>query len=226
MATLNESNILSDVILSEHPANKYSRDAVTLISGQNLAIGAVLGKITIGAATSAVKSGGNTGNGTLTMDATTPILANAQPGVYTVRVITASANAFTARVTAPDGDVLGDVSVSGAGGSGTFSNQIKFAIVDGATDFIVGDGFDVTIAAGSGKVTAVNFAAIDGSAVAFGVLGEAVDASLADVSTFAIVREAIVKTSGLVWPSGASAGQKAAALDQLAAKGVIARTSY
>src|SRR4051812_23671445 len=77
----------------------YSRDNVVVASGQNLLIGTVVGKISLGAATSAVKaSGANTGNGTLVLDVTTPILANAQPGLYAVRVTVAGSNAFTARV--------------------------------------------------------------------------------------------------------------------------------
>ena len=71
-------------------------EAITLAQGQsNVPRGAVLGKITLGALTSAAKSGGNTGNGTITLDPTTPILANANkggPGVYTVRCVTAGTN--------------------------------------------------------------------------------------------------------------------------------------
>ena len=47
--------------------------------------------VPVGAASVAAKSGGNTGTGTLTMDATTPILAFAIAGVYAVRCIEAAA---------------------------------------------------------------------------------------------------------------------------------------
>lgn len=150
----------------------------TLLTGQNLARGALLGRITLGAASAAAKTGGNTGNGTLTMDATTPLLAGAQAGVYTVRCIAAATNNGTFRVTAPDGAVLGDVVM--AAGAGAFSNQVKFAMADGATDFIVGDGFDITVAAGSGKYVLSLAAAVDGSQEPVAVLVDDVNAPAAD----------------------------------------------
>lgn len=116
--------------------------AIVLKSGAAFVRGTVLEETEFGTATRAAKSGGNTGNGTLTMDATTPTLYGAKPGVYTVRLIAAAANAGTFRVTAPDGSILGDVAVGA-----TFANRVKFATADGATDFIVGDGFDITVVA-------------------------------------------------------------------------------
>ena len=149
----------------------------TVASGQGaLARGTVLGAILLGAASSAAKSGGNTGNGTLTLDVTTPILAGAQPGVYTARCITAATNSGTFRVEDPNGTVLGDVAVGA-----TFSDDVKFVIADGGTDFVVGDGFDITIAAGSGKVVKSVAAAVDGSAVPVGILAADADATSADV---------------------------------------------
>jgi len=159
------------------------RKAITILSGVGaLVLGTLLGKILLGAATAAAKSGGNTGNGTLTMDATTPILARAKAGVYTVRCIAAATNGGTLRVTDPQGYVLGDVAVGD-----TFANQIKFATADGSTDFIVGDGFDITIAAGSGKYKAYDKDNVDGSQYPDSILTEAVDATSADVKSTAFV---------------------------------------
>ncbi len=157
--------------------------AVTILSGVGaLLLGTLLGKILLGAATSAAKSGGNTGDGTLTMDATTPILARAKVGVYTVRCIAAATNGGTLRVTDPEGYVLGDVAVGS-----TFANQIKFATADGSADFIVGDGFDITIAAGSSKYKAYDKDNVDGSQYPDSILTEAVDATSADVKSKAFV---------------------------------------
>ncbi len=152
--------------------------AITILTGLVLALGTLLGKILLGAATAAAKSGGNTGDGVFTIDATTPILAYAKAGIYTVRCIAAAANGGTFRVTDPYGNVLGDVAVGS-----TFANQIKFVIADGTTDFIVGDGFDVTIAAGSGKYKAYNADNVDGSQYPELVLAEAVDSSGGDVKS-------------------------------------------
>lgn len=159
---------------------------ITLLSGQNLSRGAVLGKITVAGATSAAKSGGNTGNGTLTMDGTTPVKAGAKVGVYKVRFTIAATNNGTFIVTDPDGMQIGTIVM--AAGAGAFDDDLKFAIADGSTDFVVGDGFDITVAAGSGKYVASLAAAVDGSQVPDAILAEDTDASAADKSTVAYFR--------------------------------------
>lgn len=175
---------------------------ITLLSGENRKRGAVLGKITVGAASSAAKSGGNTGTGTLTMDVTTPVLAGAKPGVYQVRFTAAATNNGTFRVTDPDGFVLGDVVM--AAGAGAWSNDIKFAVADGGTDFIVGDGFDVTVAAGSNKYKLSVAAAVDGSAVPAVILAEDCDASGGDKVTVAYFA-ATVDENALTYGAGHTA---------------------
>lgn len=96
-------------------------------------------------AASAAKSGGNTGNGTFVLDATTPVQVNARAGIYTLRCTVAGTNSGTFRLVDPLGRVLGDYAFSGSGGTVTVNDQIKGVITDGATDFVVGDGFDVTV---------------------------------------------------------------------------------
>jgi hypothetical protein len=178
--------------------------------------GQVMGKITVGTATAAAKTGGNTGNGTLTMDATTPVLAGAKAGIYTVRAVAASTNAATFRVEDPDGFVIGEVALGG-----TFAEQIKFATADGATDFVIGDGFDVTVAAGTGKYVPVSAAAVDGSQHAAAIIIEPADATSADVETAVLVGHAQIVSSQLTWPTGATSGQKTKWLADLAALGVV-----
>lgn len=154
---------------------------ITLVSGAGLLTkGTVLGKITKGAA-SVAAAGGNTGDGVFTLDATTPILSNSIAGAYSVKCITAATNGGTFRVSDPNGNVLGDVAVAA-----TFANQIKFSIADGDADFVVGDTFTVTIAAGSGKFKAYDVDNVDGTERAALVLAEnADDATSADVATVA-----------------------------------------
>jgi hypothetical protein len=160
--------------------------SVTLASG-NLARGSVLGKITIGAASKAAKSGGNTGGGTCVLDVTTPILAGAKAGVYKVRVIRAAVAApgTTPAVAAmlaigelrdPSGNVLEVFDILGSGGTAV-QNQVKFVIAESGTAFIVGDGFDITLAAGSGSYKLVDSTAIDGSDAPRCILVDAADAS-------------------------------------------------
>lgn len=154
----------------------FITDSITLISGQNLTRGALLGKITLGAVTET--HAGNTGNGVLTPDATTPVLANAQAGVYTAKCIAAATNSGTFLVFDPKGDQIGEL-VVGA----TFADQIKFVIADGATDFIVGDTFLITVAAGSGKYTLSLLAAVDGSQYPTAILARDTNAAAGDIVT-------------------------------------------
>jgi hypothetical protein len=135
--------------------------------------GTVLGQVTVGAATTAVKaSGANTGNGTVAMDGTTPVLANAKPGLYQVRFTTATA--YT--VTDPSGAVIGN----GANGA-AFADRVKFTTTAGGTPFVAGDGFDITLAAGSGSYKLATAGALDGSSAPVAVLVDDVDATGGDV---------------------------------------------
>lgn len=152
---------------------------ITLLSGQNVARGAILGKSTVGAATAAAKSGGNAANtGLLTMDATTPVKAGAKVGVYTARFAVAASNNGTFIVKDPDGFQIGTIVM--AAGTGTFDDDIKFAIADGTQDFIVGEGFDITVAAGSGKYVLSLAAAADGSQVPDCIAAHSIDATGGD----------------------------------------------
>lgn len=175
---------------------------ITLLSGENRKRGAVLGKTNIGAAASAAKAGGNTGTGVLTLDAGTPVKAGAKVGVYQVRFTAAAANNGTFRVTDPDGFVIGDVVM--VAGAGAFDNDIKFAIADGGTDFIVGDGFDIAVAAGAGKYKLSAAAAVDGSSVPAVILAEDCDASGGDKDTVAYFA-ATVDENALVYGTGHTA---------------------
>ena len=150
-------------------------------SGANAAKWSVVGKITIGTLTAAAKTGGNTGTGTCTL-----ITAGAktQVGVYRVRCITATASAGTFSVFAPDGTRLYDATAS-TGGVAYTSPHINFTLIakagDTPADFIVGDGFDITVAAGSGKYKLVNSANVDGSQNPVGILCEATTSLSKDV---------------------------------------------
>lgn len=166
------------------PFHRVTAD-ITILSGEGqLARGTVLGQVTIGAASSAAKAGGNTGTGTLVLDVTTPVEANAKAGIYTVRCVEAVVNGGKFQVIDPFGVDLGTVIIpAGAGNSVTFSDQVKFVLTDGGTDFIVGDGFDITVAAGSGKYRVSKTAATDGSQVPTAILVDFSDSTAGDALT-------------------------------------------
>lgn len=302
MATLTETFHAAGFFVSEAPGAR-SREKVVVASGAAVAAGTVLGRITAASVTQ-VFSG--TGNGVLTMDGSTPLLAGVQEGAYRVIAIEPGTNVGTFEVFDPKGISLGKHIVAGS----AFSNQIKFAIADGATDFVAGDeftiyvkagtaaavtgtgngtitlyqtsegvevgtytltcteaasnsgtfsvttpsgvslgaatvgtrytygGLDFTIADGSsdfivgdyftiavtrGKVKAWDPANTDGSGTAYGILWADAASASADVVGTAIVRDAEVNKSELVWKSGLTVAQQVTGLAQLAAAGIIGR---
>lgn len=78
----------------------------------------------------------------------------------------------------------------------------------------------------SGKFTAYDNDATDGSQTAVAVLLNDTNASAGDVKTVAIVRHAIVSVAGLVWGAGVTTqGEKDAALADLEALGIVARNA-
>ena len=217
---LNEGNYLGDIVKQE-AEGRYSREAVIVLAGAGAArvleIGSVLGRIAKGAATVAAVAG-NTGNGAA---GAATLGAKAKTGAYTLTCITAVANGGVFKVEDPDGYRLAkDLTVAVA----YLSDHINLTIADGAADFVVGDKFTVTVAAGNGKVKAIDFTALDGSQQAAGLLIAKVTApSGVDTQGVAIVRDAVIAASKLAWPAGATSDQKTAACAQLKALGIITR---
>lgn len=188
MATLTQGKFNAEFLLRYQ--GKYSLDVVTLAaSNPALKAGTLLGKITASSATSAAKAGGNTGNGT--MGAIT-VSAGALAGVYKLRITKAATNAGDFEVIDPQGDVVGIGSVAAAYSMG----GLAFTLADGATDFAVGDGFDITVT-GSGKYVAYSNSATDGSDVVAAILKDNVPDSTADQKVVIVTRMAEVQGSEL-----------------------------
>ena len=97
------------------------------------------------------KFGGNTGAGLMTLADPAYGTGGSAPvaGVYKVRCKTAAANGGVFSVVDPNGTVLADATVGVA-----YNGPIKFTIADGGPDFIVGDGFDVTVTITGGQALA------------------------------------------------------------------------
>lgn len=76
------------------------------------------------------------------------------------------------------------------------------------------------------KLKAIDPTATDGTETAVGVLGNDVDATLIDrEDAILIARHAIVARGALIWPTGISNAQRAAAIEQLEALGILTRDS-
>lgn len=212
-----EGKYTAEFLLSESPGSR-SRENVTVLSGENLLVGHVLGRRLVSPTFGAAAAlGTNVGNGVFgTVTAATNL--GAQRGTYRIVMTEPTTNLGTFEVFDPSGLVVGDGVVGTA-----FDNQIQFTIADGGTDFVAGDAFTVAVTGGTYKVKEYDPADADGGQRPYGVLLSAVNATSADKAGVAVVRDAEVRSGDLSWFSGASATQKETAQDVLAAAGLIVR---
>jgi hypothetical protein len=147
----------------------------TLLSGQNVVRGTVLGQVSLGAV-SVAAGGGNTGNGTF---GPLTLQKGAMAGVYKLTAL--SATLF--EVLAPNGDRLNELAVGAA-----YADGFGGTITAGGMAFVAGDTFAVTVAAGAVDANG-NFkwkesvaSAFDGSQNPAGIAADAYNATAGDIN--------------------------------------------
>jgi len=191
-----------------------SRDNETLLSGENVVAGQVLGRVDLGTASAAAFVG--TGDGTI---GAVTVSAGAKVGIYSVEITKAATNAGDFQVIDPDGFVVGLGTVAVA-----FSNGgLAFTVADGDADYAVGDISLITVIAGSGKFVAHDAADTLGSQNAVAIAFADTDASTADALLAVVARNQEVDGGLLIWKTGISAADKAAGIASLAALNIIVR---
>lgn len=221
MTTLTEAVHAGEFIVSE-ANNSRSREQITVQSGADLVAGQVLGATETSTATIAVAaavsaSGGTVGNGSI---GTPTADAGALPGVYRVEIVNPNTNLGNLRVLRPDG------SVDGVGVVGTaYNGMINFTLADGTNDWVEDDYILVTVSYPSAalKYAKLDPAAVNGLQYAAGILYAAAAAASADVRGVGLVRSCEVNADIITWPAGISAANKATAINQLKALGIILR---
>lgn len=228
VTALSEGNNLRDVVRHESGgAGLFSRKVVTLASGQNLVMGAVIGKITKSIPTTGTAAVANNGAGTV---GTVTGAEKTKIGEYQIKCLTFAASplAATFEVTDPDGLQLPEASLAAY-----TSDQINFTVANSSPAITVGDIWTITVtppAAGTDYVKEIQrgaSTAVDGSQNAYGILTADCDASLGAKSAVAIVKDAVIISANLTWPDGSPAvsdAEKVAALVELAGKGIVARS--
>lgn len=187
------------------------------------------GTMTIGDSYTIVVTAGGTpvvigGTGTGTMSAIT-LGPDAQNGGYLVVLRAVVAHGGDFDVIAPDGTSVGRFLMgTTTGAAATFtSRHITFTLTD-ATDFILGNYFNVIVAKGSQKVVAFAPTTFDGRHRPYGVLFDAVDATAGDAVGVVTVRgPAILEAAALTWGATVTTAQQASALTKLAAAGLVTR---
>ncbi len=169
---------------------------------------------------------GGTGTGTISALALGP---NAKPGNY--RIIATEDISNGGRFQVYRGGPNGGVSIGSfllTAGSTTTSvfetDEISFSITD-ATDFIVGNYFDVCVFnnLAGGKVVAWDPTTYDGRHEAVGGLYDNVDATSADTTGAIVTRDAVFMKSALQWGASITAAQKESAYLDLAKRGIVCR---
>ncbi len=199
MTVLTEGYYLNELLKWEQEGNLYSRETVTILNGQDLPLGAVIGKVKTSCPTTGTAGGTNTGAGTCT-----GVTAGDQvkAGTYTLTCIAAASGAGTFEVKDPDDITLGQATV----GVAYTSEQINFTLNDGDPDFAAGDTFTITVTAGSGKAKKIDFDGVDGTEDAYGFTIDAYNADGADIDGVAIVRDALIDAYYLAWPMEFTSG--------------------
>lgn len=140
--SFSEGNYAAEFLITEGP-NTYSRDAVTVASGQTLTAGAVLGIINRRQAAAPIPTIVGTGTGLMSGLTFGP---DVQVGSYLITLTATSATAaFT--VVAPDGTALPNGNVATA----YKSSHLSFTIANGGT-MTTGDAFTVVVTAGGTPV--------------------------------------------------------------------------
>lgn len=192
------------VIISEASNQRSRENIVVTQTGTALASGTLLTQSGDAAATgSAAANSGNTGNPTF---GAISVGAAGKPGVY--QVTFTAATKFD--VEDPSGVKIG----SGTTGVAFSKSGVGFTLTAGATPAVAGDGFAITVAAGTGKYVAYTAAGAAGPADA--VLYNWLPAKTGDSDAVGFVRDAELNRFELT-------GLDAAAEADLKQKGLIVR---
>lgn len=213
--TILEEQAHAGEFLAAEANGSRSREVVTIGIEGEIKAATVLGQALSAGATAAADAG-NTGDGT--MSAVT-VGAGAEAGIYTVTFVEPDADLGTFTVEAPGGETIG----TGVVGTEFSTGGLTFTISDGAADFIAGDIFRITVAAGNLEYGSLDLSATNGLEHAGAILYRAVDTTGASVKEVAVVRDAEVNGSVLVWPDGITENQKSAAIAELEQKGIVVR---
>ena len=141
--SLTEGQHAGEFLISMAPGSR-SLDKVTVVSGQTLKAGAVLGRTALGIGRASIPTVVGTGNGTMSLVTVGP---EAEVGNYVVKLKTVVADGGVFSVTSPSGKVLDDLTLTpGAGGTTAYTGpHINFSITDGSTDFALNDTFTIVV---------------------------------------------------------------------------------
>jgi hypothetical protein len=143
MAQINNvtKNSIEPIVIGQLFEQNATPEIIAMDSSSVIPAGSVLGRVNMsvtGTAAISTSGAGNTGNGTITMDATLPCQPGARAGVYTVYLT----GATSGYVTGPDGVQIG---AAFASLPSPWTKELKFVVAAGGTAFVNGDKFTITV---------------------------------------------------------------------------------
>jgi hypothetical protein len=222
MTTLTEGRHPGEFIMSEAKGQR-SREALIIGESQTIVPGGLLAKLlTVADATASVADGDgtHTGKGDLTLS--DPALSTkAKDGVYTVICTAAATNGGSFEVTDPNGKSIGIATVGVA-----FNKEVKFTIADGATDFDVGDSFNITVVTEGSDFNYVAYDqdGTDGSEIPSAIAIYGATTGVGETAKIAgMVRDCEVNGNCLEWPTDITDAEKVDATQALESVGIIVR---
>ena len=194
-------NDLGTVVLQDSAFN----DVILKFPGADTyAEGTILARKQVADAIVAAADVGNTGDGTVTLASVIAGDIIPLPGAYNLEVVAAVTNGGVFKLEDPNGNIIENnlIMTAGAGVATVFTvGGMTFTVTDGATDFIVGDKFSLTVSAdGDAVIFAEN--GVGGAQVPSMVLTYAITTTgAADVAARALVggqvrREKLVIDAG------------------------------
>lgn len=142
MGVLTEGQHTAEAIIWE--ATTFKRESITVLSGQNLTAGAVVGRVSKGIGRVSIPTvAGGTGTGTVSNVYAGP---EVEVGSYVLTCTTAVADGGVFSLTTPSGKTLPSLTMTpGSGGTTNYrSRHINFTITD-ATDFILTNSFTFVV---------------------------------------------------------------------------------
>lgn len=195
MGVLTEGQHAGEFVMEERGgAGQASRENITVLSGQTLTAGAVIGRVKLGIGRISIPTVSGTGNGTVGTVFAGP---EVEVGSYVATCTAAAANAGTFSVTTPRGKALPAATVAVA----YTSRHISFTIADGSTDYIVGDSFTFVVSTTAPTV-------IGGTGT--GVMTALSLGPDAKTGRYQVINRAVVTNGGdfeVIGPDGASVGR-------------------
>jgi hypothetical protein len=199
MTTYTEPNWALEFLSSDSGPRSYDQITLAAAAG-NLGPGTVLGALTKRQAAAAIPAVVGTGNGAMSLLRFGP---DVQVGNYLVKCITKVTDGGVFSVTAPDGTVLPNLTLTPGSTNTTAyaSSHLSFSITD-ATDFEVNDLFTVAVAAGGTPVV------VGGTGT--GTMSSITLGKLAQLGTYRVTNKAAQADGGdfeITAPDGSSVGR-------------------